>query len=81
MDVGLPFHRRDHRHANVREVLQGLDAFIMDLAPNIRIGDIAEGRKIDSRNEVPGSAGQENRFPTPPWKSPPAIPAVRSRSL
>jgi hypothetical protein len=40
--MGASFNSRDHRHSYVRDVLYNLNTFIMNLAPNAGIGDIAE---------------------------------------
>ena len=49
---------RDQRHTDVRDVLDKLSPFIMNLAPNAGIGNVAEGRKIDTGNELPACSGQ-----------------------
>jgi len=43
---------RDHRHAYVRDILDNLNTFVVNLAPDAGIGNIAEGRKIDAGNEL-----------------------------
>src|SRR2546422_4258718 len=50
---------RDYWHADVGDVFHNLNAFVVDLAPNAWICDIAEGRKIDLRNEVAARSCQD----------------------
>src|SRR5260370_26663673 len=57
--MGASLDRRDHRHAYVRYVFQNLNAFVVTLAPNAGIGDIAEGRKIDFWNELSACSRQD----------------------
>jgi hypothetical protein len=45
--MGASFNRRNHWHAYVCNILDNLNTFIMNLAPNIGIGDVAERREID----------------------------------
>ncbi len=47
------FNGRDHGHTDVRDVLQNLNALIMDLAQHARIGNVAEGGEVDTGKEVP----------------------------
>ena len=42
MHMGTPLNSRDERHAYVRYVFQKLNAFIVNLAPNTRVGNIAK---------------------------------------
>ena len=44
---------RDHRNADVRNVLQNLDAFVVNSAPDARIGDISERWPFYVPNEIP----------------------------
>src|SRR5712692_2242417 len=53
MHMGTSFNRGDHRHSYVGYVFQNLNAFVVNLAPNARIGDIAERGPIDISNELP----------------------------
>ena len=55
--MGAPFDRGNHRHTDVGNVLEYLCAFVVDLAPDAGVGDIAEGREIDAGNEFPACAG------------------------
>src|ERR1700735_3818394 len=51
--MGASLDSRDHRHAYVGYVFQSLNAFVVNLAPNPGIGDIAERGPIDISNELP----------------------------
>ena len=42
VDIGPSLDSRDHRNPDVRNVLQSLDAFVMNSAPDERIGNISE---------------------------------------
>src|SRR2546430_10472001 len=44
---------RDDRHAYVGYVFQSLNAFVVNLAPNAGVGDIAERGPLDIRNVLP----------------------------
>src|SRR6266481_5697963 len=44
--------RRDDRHTYVGYVFQNLNAFVVNLAPDAGIGDIAPGRPFDARDKV-----------------------------
>src|SRR6266849_9792516 len=57
--MGSSLDSRDHRHAYVGYVFQSLNAFVVNLAPNARIGDIAERGPIDISNELPTSARED----------------------
>src|SRR6266852_7767265 len=57
--MGSSLDSRDHRHAYVGYVFQSLNAFVVNLAPNPRIGDIAERGPIDISNELPTCAGED----------------------
>jgi hypothetical protein len=50
---------RDYRHADVGDVFHNLNAFVVDLAPDAGICDIAEGWEIDVGNEVAACSGQD----------------------
>src|SRR6266478_5958950 len=52
MDIRTSFDSRDDRHTYVRYVFQNLSAFVVNLAPNAGIGNIAKGVPIDPNNEV-----------------------------
>ena len=58
--MGASFNSRNHWHAYVGNVLDNLNTFVMDLAPNAGIGDVAEGRKIDTGNELPACSRQDH---------------------
>jgi hypothetical protein len=42
MHVGAPFDRGDDRNANIRQILENLNTFIVYLAPDFRVGNVAE---------------------------------------
>ena len=65
MYMGASFDRRDHRHANVGEILDNLSAFVVNLAPDSRIGDVAERRKIDPRDELSARSRQDHNLVVP----------------
>src|SRR3984893_8942371 len=52
MDMRSSFDSRDDRHAYVGYVFQNLSAFVVNLAPNTGIGNIAKRVPIDPNNEV-----------------------------
>src|SRR5437762_3216069 len=52
MDMRSSFDSRDDRHAYVGYVFQNLTAFVVNLAPNAGIGNIAKRVPIDPNNEV-----------------------------
>src|SRR6202166_5276435 len=53
MHMGTSLDSRDDRHSYVGYVFQSLNAFVVNLAPNAGIGDIAERGPIDISNELP----------------------------
>src|SRR6201993_2284943 len=57
--MGTSLDSRDDRHAYVRYVFQNLNSFVVNLAPNAGIGDIAERGPIDISNELPTCAGED----------------------
>ena len=57
--MGASLYSRDHRHAYVGYVFQSLNAFVVNLAPNAGVGDIAERGPIDISNELPSSTGED----------------------
>src|SRR5580693_5638086 len=59
MHVGTSLDSRDDRHSYVGYVFQNLNAFVVNLAPDAGIGDIAERGPIDVRNELPTCARQD----------------------
>src|ERR1700678_4182330 len=52
MYMGTSLDSRDDRHAYVGYVFQHLNAFVVNLAPNAGIGDIAKRGPIDISNET-----------------------------
>src|ERR1700747_1631799 len=52
MDMRTSFDSRDDRHTYVGYVFQNLTAFVVNLAPNAGIGNIAKRVPIDPDNEV-----------------------------
>src|SRR5882724_12812063 len=58
--MGASLDSRDDRHADVGYVFQNLSAFVVNLAPNAGIGDVAERCPIDPNNEVPACARQDH---------------------
>src|SRR5206468_6567491 len=57
--MGASLDSRDDWRAYVGYVFQNLSAFVVNLAPNAGIGDVAEGWKIDVRNEVAACSCQD----------------------
>ena len=62
MNVRASLDRRDDRHANIGDVLQHLNTFVVNLAPNAGIRDVAERRPIDANKEVAARARQDDDF-------------------
>src|SRR3984957_19910121 len=58
MDMRSSFDSCDDRHAYVGYVFQNLSAFVVNLAPNTGIGNIAKRIPIDPNNEVAFCARQ-----------------------
>src|SRR5436853_7714829 len=54
-----PLDSRDDPHAYVGYILQNLNSFVVNLAPNAGIGGIAERGPIDISNELPTSARED----------------------
>src|SRR5580700_89634 len=52
MYMGTSLDSRDDRHAYVRYIFQHLNAFVVNLAPNAGIRDIAKRGPIDIGNET-----------------------------
>src|SRR5437899_4983412 len=44
----------------VCEILENLNTLVVHLAPDIRVGDIAERRKVDPRDELPARSRQDH---------------------
>src|ERR1700726_3173332 len=59
MHMGTSLDCRDDGNAYVGYVFQNLNAFVVNLAPNAGIGDVAEGGPIDISNELPTGAGKD----------------------
>src|SRR6266446_7828159 len=57
--MGTSLNSRDDRHAYVGYILQNLNAFVVNLAPNAGIGGIPERGPIDISNELPTSARED----------------------
>src|SRR5690349_19742035 len=57
--MGTSLDSRDDRHAYVGYILQNLNTFVVNLAPNARIGGIAEGGPINISNELPTGARED----------------------
>src|ERR1700722_6936879 len=57
--MGTSLNGRDDRHAYVGYIFQSLNAFVVNLAPNPGIGDIAEGGPIDISNELATCPGED----------------------
>src|SRR6267378_6779997 len=60
--MGSSLHSRDDRHAYIGYIFEDLNAFVVNLAPNARIGDVAEGREIDFGNELPARSRQNHNL-------------------
>src|SRR5579862_8018864 len=59
MHMGTSLDSRDDRHAYVGNVFQNLNAFVVNLAPNAGIGDVAERGPLDIRNKLSARASQD----------------------
>src|SRR5229473_8220635 len=68
--MGSSLDSRDHRHAYVGYVFQSLNAFVVNLAPNARIGDIAERGPIDIGNELPTCTREDYDLVRPILRNP-----------
>src|ERR1700761_6386338 len=51
MNIGVAFDGRYHRHPDIRQVFENLDALVVHLTPNVRIGDVAKGLKVKAGDE------------------------------
>src|SRR5258708_30403388 len=60
MHVSAPFDRGDHRDADVGKILEDLDSVVVDLAPHVGVGNIAEGREIDPGDELSSRSRQNH---------------------
>ncbi len=57
--MGASLDSRDDRHAYIGDIFQNLNAFVVNLAPNAGIGDIAERGPIDIGNKLPACARED----------------------
>src|SRR4051794_16737652 len=60
----------EHWHSYICDSLNNLNSFIMDLAPDARIGDVSEGCKIDVRYELATGSGQNDDLVCPILRDP-----------
>src|SRR5712671_1074099 len=60
--MGASLDSRDDRHAYVGHIFEKLSAFVVNPAPNAGIGDVAEGREIDFRNELSSCSRQNHNL-------------------
>src|SRR5580692_8518623 len=60
--MGTPLNGRDDRNAYVGYIFQRLNAFVVSLAPNAGIGDIAKGGPIDVSYELPTRTSEDYDF-------------------
>src|SRR5690348_684111 len=70
MHMGTSLDSRDDRHSYVGYVFQNLNAFVVNLTPDARIGDIAERGPVDISNEVPTCARQDYDLVRPILRNP-----------
>src|ERR1700719_3371299 len=68
--MGASLDSRDHWHAYVGYVFQSLNAFVVNLAPNAGIGDIAERGPIDIGNELPACTREDYDLVRPILRNP-----------
>src|SRR5438270_13474637 len=57
--MGAALDSRDDRHSYVGYVFQSLNAFVVNLAPNAGIGNVAERGPIDISNELSTCSRQD----------------------
>src|SRR4029077_3179350 len=60
MHVCTAFNRGNYRHADVCQIFQDLNPFVVSLAPDCGIGNIAKGREIYTWDEFPACARQDH---------------------
>src|SRR5579864_6434216 len=60
MHIGASFDSGDHRHSNVRKILQNLRSFVVHYAPYFRVRYVTKRRKINRRNEITSCASQNH---------------------
>src|SRR5580704_3196990 len=70
MDIRTSFDSSDDRHPYVGYVFQNLSAFVVNLAPNARIGNIAKRVPIDPNNEVATCTRQYDDLVCPILRNP-----------
>src|SRR5229473_2600209 len=58
--MSASFNGRDHQYPYVGDILDNLNAFIMNLAPNAGLGDVAKGCEIDIRYELAACSRQDH---------------------
>src|ERR1700732_3347992 len=68
MDMRTSFDSRDDRHTYVGYVFQNLTAFVVNLAPNAGIGNIAKRIPIDPNNEVATCTRQHDDLVASVWR-------------
>src|ERR1700746_2981377 len=68
--MGASLDSCDDRHAYVGYVFQSLNAFVVNLAPNAGIGDIAERGPIDIGNKLPTCAREDYDLVRPILRNP-----------
>src|SRR5207244_11164818 len=68
--MGASLDSCDDRHAYVGYVFQSLNAFVVNLAPNAGIGDIAERGPIDIGNKLPSCAREDYDLVRPILRNP-----------
>src|SRR5260370_39932405 len=68
--MGASLDSRDDRHAYVGYVFQNLNAFVVNLAPNAGIGDIAKRGPIDINYELPTCAREDYDLVRPILRNP-----------
>src|SRR2546430_16733551 len=68
--MGTSFYSRDDRHAYIGDIFQHLNTFVVNLAPNAGIGDIAERGPIDIGNKLPTCAREDDNLVRPVLRDP-----------
>src|ERR1700756_5531471 len=68
--MGTSFDSSDDRHAYIGDIFQHLNAFVVNLAPNAGIGDIAERGPIDIGNKLPTCAREDYDLVRPILRNP-----------
>jgi hypothetical protein len=70
VDMGASLDRRDHRNPDVRNILQSLAAFIVNSAPDTRVGNISERRPFYVPNEIPARSCNDDNVVRPVLSDP-----------